>query len=104
MYDSLIRMVQSVEGDSVLLTILGQLIDLVPGKLILNGKMLILGRDVVVRCSHGKLWPEDRNSPPVDTGESLGTGNFMDQVLVNIQYRRSSLDLFHHVGVPNLIE
>jgi hypothetical protein len=104
MDDSMVGMVQPIEGDPVFFTIFGQFVYLEPGKFILDGEMLINGWDIVIGSSNRVLRTEKADSPAFDPGKGLRTGYFMDQMLVNIEYRRASFDLIHHMLIPDLVK
>lgn len=84
--------------------VFGELVHLEAGQLIPDGKMLINGGDIVVsrgHCVPGTEYPEP---PPVDFRESLGACHFMDQMPVNVENGRSSLDFLNHMGIPDLVK
>ena len=104
MNDPLVGMIKSIERDAMLLTILSQFIYLESGEFVLYGEMLVNRGDVVVGSGHCMLRSEYADPPLVDPGKSLGTGYFMNQMLIYIEYRRASFNLFHHMGIPDFVK
>ena len=104
MNDTLERMIKSIERDSMFLTILSQFIDLKKGEFILNGQMLVNGGDIVIRSGHYILWTEYADPTLVDPRKRLRTCHFMDQVLIDIEYRWTTFDLLYHMGIPDFIK
>ena len=103
-YNPLVRVVQTIEGYAVFLAVLGQLVHLKAGKFVANRLILINGRYVVVRGGHRAVGAEYLQSACIQSGKSLRTGHFMDQVLVDVHHTWAIFDLLNYVGVPDLIE
>jgi hypothetical protein len=68
------------------------------------GYMLIDCGNIVVRGGYGVLRTIDLHSPGVDPGKCLWTSYFMDQVLVDIQHTRATLNLLNYVCIPYFVK
>lgn len=84
--------------------IVDQLLDLNPGKLFFYRQVLVDGRDVMVGGGDDAVGAEDFDSALFESFESLGAGDFVDEMFVYIQDRGSAFYGADDVAVPDLFE
>ncbi len=103
-HNALEGMIQPVKGNPVFLTVLSELVDLEPGKLVPDGKMLIHRGDIVIGRRNRILRAENRYAPPVNSGKCLWTGHFVDKMPVDIKDAGSAFDFFNNMGIPYFVK
>lgn len=66
--------------------------------------MLIDGGHIVVSRCNRLLWPEHGEPTAFKTGKGNRTGDFVDQVTVDIQYAGTLVNLFNNMTVPYFVK
>ena len=102
--DPLLRVVQIVEPDAKLLAVVAERVDLLLGDRVEDRQRPIRGRNVMVGRGHGPLGPAHFATGQSQTFESLGAGDLVNQMEIDIQNRRLPCLGSDDVGVPNFVE
>src|SRR5207249_2244937 len=97
-YDALALAMDSLERNAELLAIGFELIELLRSDLVHNGQRAVRGRDAVVGCGERQIRPPHFQAPLAESLESLRRGDFVHQMQVDIEQRRSSRLLMNYVG------
>src|SRR5690606_5969612 len=97
-------MPQVVKGNTKLVTILAEGLNLVTRKRFLDGQVLIKRRYVMIRRCRCARGVENFYAAFPDTIESLRAGYFVYEVAIDVQYVRVPFALLHHMGIPDFVE
>jgi hypothetical protein len=102
--DALEGVTEVVEADAEFSAILSKCFDLVTGKRFLNGKMLILRRNVMVCSGSGSCCVKNLYAPFAESIKRLWTRYFVNEMSVDVYYVRVSFAVLYDVGIPDLVE
>jgi hypothetical protein len=88
----------------MIFAILDQLLHLDAGKFLLDGQVLIDGGHIMVGGGDDLVRPENFDTASLQAFESLGAGDLMDKMPVDIEYGGAALDRADDVAVPDLFK
>ena len=104
MNDTLKRMTEPIKFDAEVSAVFFEGIYLFAGEFLANGQVLIDGWYVMIGCGHHLLGAEHVKTAFGESFKSLGGGNFMNEVFVDIQYRWSPFNGGHQMFFPDLFK
>ena len=104
MDDALVGTVAVVKGDAEVAGVFGQGVELAFGNFVGDGQGQVPSGGVVVHGADGEVGAADATASQAEAIEGLGSGNFVDEVEVNVKDGGLARLLVNHMGVPDFLE
>jgi hypothetical protein len=102
-YDALVLAVHVEESDAGFTAVLFQRVELELGVVIEDRQRAIRGGYGVVHHGEGEIRAANLASFGAEAGKGLGRRTFVDEVTVNVDYRRLAGIFANNVGIPDFL-